>query len=120
MLEVAVEKAGAGEQDAPLSGGREPVRLTGKDLNLVADAVLLEEALELVRFADGDDGVLVAVQHEYGRHGGREALFHTGRHATGELDDGAEAAIPRGGGYGEIAAERDAEDADARGIDGGA
>ena len=82
MLEVAPEEAGAGQQQAPLRRRREPMRLSGEDLDLVAHVVFFEQALQLVGFANRDRAVLIAVQHEHRGRRWRKARFHPGRQAA--------------------------------------
>ncbi len=91
----------------------------GEELELVADVAVGEGAVELVGLGDGDGGVGGAVEDEDGRGGSGEAGLEARGEATGELDDGFEARGTGGEGYGEVAAERDAEDCDAVGVDGG-
>ena len=97
---MAPEEPCAREQHALLCGGREPVRLSGKDLDLVPHVMKIENALQFVSFADRHDAVLVAVQHEYGRSRRGESAFHAGWQTARELNDGADTTILRGQSHG--------------------
>lgn len=116
---MPAEKTGDGEQDAELGRGSEPVAFTGEELRLVGDMEAIEKGCEFAGLADRDDGVGHAVEDEGGRKAGGGRGGEGLGHATGDLDDGANAIVYGGAGEGEEGAERDADEGDAIRVNGG-
>jgi hypothetical protein len=117
----AEEVGGCGE-DAELGGLGEPVGFAAEEVHVVGDVQLGQFGVELVGVGDGDDGVGVAVQDEGGwKLGGGVGVVGRDK-AAGDFDDGFDRGRVGQGGESERekAAERDAYERDAAGVDSGA
>ena len=120
------EEVGELQQNGRLGGGGEPVVFVGQDVELVFDAEGCQAGGEVVGVMYGDDGVLVAVQDLRGWEAGGRFRGVGFDEASGEIDQAADFAACRGvfggGALGceaerEEAAEGDADERDARGVD---